>query len=71
MNLESPEARQARLLAEAEAENEAEMLSEFHESLAAKPEVGRDVNFVMRGWTQTQRLPRLMLAIIERGKKKN
>ena len=65
---ETPEQREARLLAEAEAENQADMVHEFQESLSAKPLVSKDANFLMRGWTQTQRLPRLILQQIERGK---
>lgn len=68
---ELPADREARLIAEAEAENAVDALHDFQESLGAKPSVGKDANFLMRGWVQTWGVPRLMLMKLDKRTRRN
>lgn len=57
-NHESPDERQARLYAEAEAENAVDLAHDFQETLTEKSVVGRDSIFLLRGSSETRRVAR-------------
>lgn len=57
-NKETPEQRQARLYAEAEAENAVDLAHDFQETLTEKSSVGRDSLFLLRGSSETRRVAR-------------
>jgi hypothetical protein len=68
---ETPEEREARLLAEAEAENASDAVSDFQESLGSKPRLDRTWNIFRQGYANTSAVPRLILMQIERRKRTN
>lgn len=57
-NHESQDERQARLLAQAEAENAVDLAHDFQETLTEKSVVGRDSMFLLRGTSETRRVAR-------------
>ncbi len=68
---ETPEEREARLLAEAQAENAVEAKREFIEGLSAKSQLRRNWNRFSSGFNLSIPMPRFSLMKIERRNSKN